>query len=98
MSLPCKNPATAATPPTKLGGILSGREFTTSRLAEFASEEGLTRLIGHGPEDRLIAAVKELVDNGRDAPERAGVAPVIDVMVGERFLNVSDNGPEVSHL
>ena len=88
MSASCKKPAAATTPPTKL---LSRSEFTTSRLAEFASEEELTRLIGRGPEDWLIAALKELVDNGLDAAERAGVAPVIDVVVCEGFLRVSDN-------
>jgi hypothetical protein len=55
----CKKPAVAATPQTRVGtGILQRSEFTTSRLAEFASKEELTRLIGHDPEDWSTAALK----------------------------------------
>jgi hypothetical protein len=69
MSASCKKPATAAKRPTKLGnGILSRREFTNSRLAEFASEEEPTRLIGHGPEDWLIAASRSLSTMGWTRP------------------------------
>ncbi len=64
-------------------GVLQRSQFTTSRLAEFASEEELTRLIGHAREDWPIAALKELVDNALDDLRGAGVAPVIAIVVDE---------------
>ncbi len=71
----------------------SGAEFTTSRLAEFASKPELTKQIGHPPEDWPLAAAKELVDNALDDCERAGVAPVIAITLDEEkeTLTVSDN-------
>lgn len=90
----CKKSGAAATPPTKVGtGILQRSEFTTSRLAEFASKEELTRLIGHSLGDWPVAALKELVDNALDAAERAVVAPVVDIVVDAESISVSDNGP-----
>ncbi len=69
MSASCKKPTADTKPPTKLGnGILSRSEFTTSRLAEFASEEELSRLIGHGPKDWLIAASRSLSTMGWTPP------------------------------
>ena len=85
MSTSCKNRA----PNSKL---LSRREFTTSRLAEFASKEELIRLIGHGPEDWPVAALKECIDNSLDSCERAGVAPVVDIAVDEGSISIADNG------
>jgi DNA topoisomerase VI subunit B len=93
----CKKSGAAGTPPTKVGtGVLHRSEFTTSRLAEFASKEELTRLIGHSPGDWPVAALKELVDNALDAAERAGVAPVIDIAVDGEKISVSDNGPGIA--
>jgi hypothetical protein len=89
----CKNGDVAAPPLSKL---LRRNVFTTSRLAEFSSKEELTRLIGHEPRAWLIAALKELVDNGLDAAERQGVAPAIDIAIGDGFLSVSDNGPGIA--
>ena len=40
--------------------------FSTSRLAEFASRQGLTTATGYGPVDWPRYIVKELVDNGLD--------------------------------
>ena len=85
----CKKSGAAATSNSML---LSRSEFTTSRLAEFASIEELTKQIGHGPEDWPVATLKELVDNGLDAAERAGVAPVISIVVDESSISVADNG------
>jgi DNA topoisomerase VI subunit B len=65
-------------------------------LAEFASKEELTRLIGHHPKDWSTAALKELVDNALDAAERAGVVPVIDIVVDAESMSVSDNGPGIA--
>ncbi len=85
----CKNP----TVPTEVGmGVLSRSEFTISRLAEFASKEELARLIGHGPEDWPVAALKEILDNSLDSSERAGVAPVVAIVVDEDSISVADNG------
>jgi DNA topoisomerase VI subunit B len=89
----CKKSGTASKAVTTVtSGVLDRSEFTTSRLAEFASREELTRLIGHGSEDWPIAALKELIDNALDDCERAGVAPVIDIVVDEESLSVCDNG------
>src|SRR5271156_2711511 len=93
MNASCKKTAPAATPPPKVGNAtLTRSEFTTSRLAEFASKEEPTRLIGHRPGAWLLAAVKELVDNALDVAERAGVAPVIDIVVDEGSVSVAANG------
>src|SRR5450631_2669756 len=66
--------------------------FATSRLAEFASVKELTTQTGHGPEDWPLVIVKELTDNGIDAAESAGVAPVIKIVVNADGIGVTDNG------
>jgi DNA topoisomerase VI subunit B len=88
----CKKPTVAATAPTKVGNSLSRTTFATSRLADFASKEELTRQIGHTTEWWSVVVLKELVDNALDACESAGVAPVIDVAVDDDGIRVSDNG------
>ncbi len=87
-----KKPSSAKTSTTAVVGVLVRTEFTTSRLAEFASVEELTKQIGHPPEDWPIAAVKELIDNSIDECERAGVAPVVGITVREKSITVVDNG------
>jgi hypothetical protein len=75
--------------------------FTTSRLMEFASEKELVAQTGHPSFDWLRVIIKELVDNGIDACEEAGVAPVINVAItaGKKGkptrIVVEDDGPGI---
>jgi hypothetical protein len=93
MTASCKKTASAARPLTLVRrDTLSRSEFTTSRLADFASREELTRQIGHDPYRWPVVIVKELVDNALDDCERAGVAPVVDIAVDLDSITVSDNG------
>ena len=55
--------------------------FTTSRLMEFCTEKELVAQTGHESYEWPLVIVKELVDNGIDACEEAGVAPVIKVTI-----------------
>ena len=70
--------------------------FKTSRLAEFCSRRELVNQTGHDVSEWPIVCLKELVDNALDAAEEAGVAPVIDIVVDERGITVSDNGPGIA--
>ena len=88
----CKNLVVGATSPTRVGSVLARSTFVTSRLADFASPEELTRQIGHPPALWPVVILKELVDNALDECERAGVAPVITITVGDDSICVSDNG------
>jgi len=67
--------------------------LTTSRMMEFCSEKELVAQIGHAREDWPLVVLEELVDNSLDACEDAQVAPVIDIVVNEHGICVSDNGP-----
>jgi DNA topoisomerase VI subunit B len=67
--------------------------FRTSRLLDFASEKELVAQTGHRREQWPLVILKELVDNAIDAAEEAGTSPVIEVVVGEAGIAVSDNGP-----
>ena len=49
--------------------------FTTNRVLEFFSEKELNMQLGHSRAMWPIAVLKELMDNGLDAAELAGVAP-----------------------
>jgi hypothetical protein len=55
--------------------------FTTSRLMEFCSEKELVAQTGHQSYEWPRVIAKELTDNGIDACEEAGVAPVIKVTI-----------------
>ena len=55
--------------------------FTTSRLMEFCTEKELVAQTGHQSYEWPRVIAKELVDNGIDACEEAGVAPVIKVTI-----------------
>lgn len=77
---------------------LSGRDlirttFRTSRLSEFCSLKELTAQTGHQPGAWAVVTLKELVDNALDACEEARVAPIIEIMVTDSRIVVSDNGP-----
>jgi hypothetical protein len=67
----------------------------TSRQFDYCTIKNLSAQIGHGPKDWPLALLKELVDNALDACEEARVSPEIDVVVDERGVTVSDNGPGI---
>jgi hypothetical protein len=75
--------------------------FTTSRLMEFCTEKELVAQTGHESYQWPLVIIKELVDNGIDACEEAGVAPVIKVTITTRKsgkptrIIVEDNGPGI---
>jgi Histidine kinase-, DNA gyrase B-, and HSP90-like ATPase len=69
--------------------------FATSRLLEFCTQKELTAQTGHEPADWPLVIIKELIDNGLDAAEEAGVAPVIHATVGRGRIRVRDNGPGI---
>jgi DNA topoisomerase VI subunit B len=83
-----------AAQPTK--DTFERKTFTTSRLAEFATETELTKQIGHSAALWPIVVVKELVDNALDAAERAGIAPEVSVNVEANSIVVADNGPGIA--
>ena len=75
--------------------------FTTSRLMEFCTEKELVAQTGHESGKWPLVVIKELVDNGIDACEEAGIAPVIKVTIttgGKRKptrIVIEDNGPGI---
>ena len=71
---------------------LKRETFETSRLLEFFSEKELTMQIGHNSDWWPTALVKELVDNGLDAGESAGVPPEITVTLTDDMVSIADNG------
>jgi Histidine kinase-, DNA gyrase B-, and HSP90-like ATPase len=75
--------------------------FTTSRLMEFASEKELVAQTGHETHRWPEVIIKELVDNGADACEESGVAPVIKITITTgkdgkpTRIVIEDNGPGI---
>jgi hypothetical protein len=69
--------------------------FTTSRLLDFCSEQGLRAETGQPVEHWPLYVQKELVDDALDACEEAGVAPVVSVAVGDGKIVVTDKGPGI---
>ena len=83
-------------PPRGGGGPTLKREvFEISRELEFFSEKELQMQIGHARRRWPEALLKELVDNGLDACESAGIAPEITVEVEPGWFSVTDNGPGI---
>jgi DNA topoisomerase VI subunit B len=74
-------------------GIAERTAFTTSRLLEYFTERELEMQIGHACEDWPIALLKELIDNGLDACEAAGLPPKVDIEVDTDHFRVEDDGP-----
>jgi DNA topoisomerase VI subunit B len=72
---------------------LHRQTFTFSRELEFFQERELTAQVGIDRRRWPYVILKELVDNSVDACETEGVAPEIEVTIGEDTLSVSDNGP-----
>jgi DNA topoisomerase VI subunit B len=69
------------------------RVFSTSRLAEFATPQGLTTRVGRPAKWWSDVAVKELIDNAVDAAETAGSPPVVAVTIADDTIIVADQGP-----
>jgi hypothetical protein len=90
-------------PGCKQAGPTSGRAatklerttFRTSRLLDFANEKELINQTGHGVPDWPLVVLKELLDNGLDACEVAGISPVLTVQVDAGGITVTDNGPGI---
>ncbi len=72
---------------------LRREHFSVSRAAEYFRASELQAQTGRPRYDFGHVVLKELVDNALDAAEEAGVAPAIDIIVNERGISVSDNGP-----
>jgi DNA topoisomerase VI subunit B len=72
---------------------LCRRIFKTSRLAEFCSQKELVNQTGHAVDDWPLVVLKELVDNALDAAEEAGVAPIVEIVVSQDGIAITDNGP-----
>jgi DNA topoisomerase VI subunit B len=75
--------------------ILKRTTLRTSRLLDFASEKELVAQTGHPLSAWPLVILKELIDNGIDACEEAGIAPVISVTVDDAGITVEDNGPGI---
>jgi DNA topoisomerase VI subunit B len=76
------------------GPKLSRTTFKTSRLLEFCSQKELVLQTGHPVEQWPLVVLKELVDNGLDSAEEAGVAPSLKVTVRTAppaSISVKDN-------
>ena len=73
--------------------VLNRAVFVTSRELEYFTEKELTLQTGHEPELWPEVVLKELVDNGLDACESAGLPPEINVSLAADAITVTDNGP-----
>jgi hypothetical protein len=76
----------------KRSDTVARKAFRTSRLAEFASIDELTKATGQPVENWPLVIVKELADNAADEAEEAGVAPVIEIEIADNAITVSDHG------
>ena len=65
--------------------------FTFSRLAEFCTLRELEKQTGHDADNWPIYVVKELLDNALDAAEEAGIAPQVEIELGNSQIVVADN-------
>jgi DNA topoisomerase VI subunit B len=73
--------------------VLNREVFRTSRELEYFTQKELMLQTGHKPELWPEVVLKELMDNGLDACESAGVLPEIKIVVDAHSLTVTDNGP-----
>ncbi len=76
-----------------MSAVLNREVFRTSRELEYFTEKELRFQTGHEPERWPEVVLKELVDNGLDACEGAGVLPEIKVTLDADSITVTDNGP-----
>jgi DNA topoisomerase VI subunit B len=72
---------------------LQRETFVTSRLLEYFDKDELEMQIGHERALWPLALSKELIDNGIDACESAGIPPEIRLSLRDDSLVVEDNGP-----
>jgi hypothetical protein len=86
-----RNQKAPAKPTKKLTRV----PFTVSRLMEFCNRRELVNQTGHDIEQWPLVVLKELVDNGIDGAEEAGIAPVISITVKRRSIIIEDNGPGI---
>jgi len=75
---------------------LNRKTFTSSRLAEFASEAELVRQTGHASDQWAWVIVKEAIDNALDACEEAGIAPLVEVEITDDAIIIGDYGPGIA--
>jgi DNA topoisomerase VI subunit B len=72
--------------------VLNREVFRTSRELEYFTKKELTLQTGHEPGRWSEVVFKELIDNGLDACEAAGVLPDVKITVADNALTVTDNG------
>jgi DNA topoisomerase VI subunit B len=72
--------------------ILKRSTFAVNRVMEFFTDKELSMQIGINRQYWLLALLKEMVDNGLDACESAGILPEITIDVTDCYLEVRDNG------
>jgi Histidine kinase-, DNA gyrase B-, and HSP90-like ATPase len=74
--------------------------FETSRAAEYFNVRELQAQTGQPRERFAAVALKELADNGIEAAEAAGIAPVLSIEItgedGLLRITVEDNGPGIA--
>jgi hypothetical protein len=70
--------------------------FRSSRLAEFASVNELIRQTGQPVENWPLVIAKELADNALDAAEKAGTAPMVEIVTADNSITVVDHGPGIA--
>ena len=80
--------------PVKPAKRLTRVPFKVSRLMEFCTRRELVNQTGHDVYEWALVILKELVDNGLDDTEEAGIAPVISVTVKCGSIIVTDNGSD----
>src|SRR5262245_30486668 len=73
--------------------LLTRTTFEMHRALEFFTERELQMQIGFARWHWVVALTKELMDNGLDACETAGIAPELTVTLDDSTLTVHDNGP-----
>jgi DNA topoisomerase VI subunit B len=76
-------------------GKLTRIPFHVSRLMEFCTRHELVNQTGHDVWQWPLVVLKELTDNGLDACEEAGVAPIISLEVKGDKIILADNGPGI---
>jgi hypothetical protein len=70
------------------------REFLKTGVGlDWLTADGLVAHTGHAVDDWPIVILKELVDNGLDGADDAGIPPEISIKADATGITVRDNGP-----